>query len=299
MTGRGKDHGFLAALALAAGIVCIGFSAIFVRLAGVPGPVSAFYRVLIAGAVVVPWWLLKSRAMPRARDLRLVALAGVFFGIDLGLWNTSIMYTSAATATLLANNSPIWVGLASFLLFRERLPWRYWLGLAVALAGMMQLVGFAAIRGLRPGFGPLMAIAASVFYAAFILTTHRARGRIDLLAVTGVSTLSSVLTLLVINLVLGTTLTGYPPRAWVALAALGLISQLGGWLAINYALGHLPAAPVSVCLLAQAVVTALLAMPILGEYMKLNQIVGGALVLAGIYLVVLRNRTVQENVAEG
>ena len=298
MTGPARDHGFLAALALAAGIVFIGFSAIFVRLAGVPGPVSALYRMLIAGVVVVPWWLLRSKALPSWRDLRLVALAGTFFGLDLALWNTSIMYTTAATATLLANNSPIWVGLASFLLFRERLPGRYWLGLAVALTGMMWLVGFEAIRQLHLGFGPLMAIAASVFYAAFILTTHRARGRLDLMAVTGISTLSSVVTLLVVNLALGTTLTGYPPRAWLALAALGLITQVGGWLCINYALGHLPAAPVSVCLLAQAVVTALLAMPILGEYMKLNQIIGGALVLGGIYLVVLRNRTVQENVAE-
>jgi drug/metabolite transporter (DMT)-like permease len=42
-----------------------------------------------------------------------------------------------------------------------------------------------------------------------------------------------------------------------------------------------------VCLLAQVVVTALVAMPLLGEYLKSNQVVGGILVMAGIYLVTM------------
>ncbi len=280
-----RDHGLLAPLAVVAGILCIGFSAIFVRLAGLPGPVSAFYRVLIAALVVVPWRLTRPARRPAPEDLRVMVAGGIFFAIDIALWNTSLMLTSAATATLLANNSPLWVGLASFLLFHERLSWRYWLGLALALAGMMWLVGGDAFRHLSMSYGNLLAVGASVFYAAYILATQRARARVDLLTFMAVSTLSSVLLLLLLNLTLGSTLTGFPARTWLALAGLGLISQLGGWLAINYALGHLRAAHVSVCLLAQTVVTALLSMPILGEYLKANQVIGGLLVLAGIYSV--------------
>ena len=280
-----RDHGLLAPLAVVAGILCIGFSAIFVRLAGLPGPVSAFYRVLIAALVVVPWRLARPGRRPAPEDLRVMVAGGIFFAIDIALWNTSLMLTSAATATLLANNSPLWVGLASFLLFRERLSWRYWVGLALALAGMMWLVGGDAFRHLSLSYGNLLAVGASVFYAAYILATQRARARVDLLTFMAVSTLSSVLLLLLLNLTLGSTLTGFPARTWLALAGLGLISQLGGWLAINYALGHLRAAHVSVCLLAQTVVTALLSMPILGEYLKANQVIGGLLVLAGIYSV--------------
>jgi drug/metabolite transporter (DMT)-like permease len=108
---------------------------------------------------------------------------------------------------------------------------------------------------------------------------------VDLLTVMTLSTVTSVAALLLINLAMGSTFTGYGRSAWLALAGLGLISQLGGWLAINYALGHLRAAPVSVCLLAQVLVTTLAAMPLLGEFLKLNQVAGGVLVLAGIYLV--------------
>ena len=287
MTAAHPERQLGAWLALTLGIVCIGFSAIFVKLAHVAGPVSAFYRVLIAGTVLVPWWLARGqRSLDRAQ-VGLIILGGAFFAIDIALWNTSIMLIPAATATLLANNSPLWVGLASFLLFREHLSGRYWLGLAVALTGMMWLVGFAAIRHLRLDPGNLLAVGASVFYAAYLLTTHRARVRADLLTVMTLSTVASIVLLLGINLAMGTTLTGYPRSTWLALAGLGLVSQLTGWLAINYALGHLRAAPVSVCLLAQVVVTALVAMPLLGEYLKSNQVVGGILVLAGIYLVTM------------
>ena len=279
------EHRAGAILALAAGICCIAFSAIFVKLAAMPGPVSALYRVTIAGAVLLPWWLAKRPPLPGPADLRLILAAGVFFAIDIGLWNSSIMYTSAAVATLLANNSPLWVGLASYFLFREKLSGLYWLGLAVALIGSGVLVGGDAFRQLRLDPGNLLAVAAGFFYAAYILTTGRARTRVDLTSVITLSTLASVATLLVINLAMGTRLTGYSNRTWLALLGLGLISQLGGWLAINYALGHLRAAPVSVALLSQVVLTALVAMPILGEFMALHQVVGGVLVLAGVYLV--------------
>jgi drug/metabolite transporter (DMT)-like permease len=282
---RPRKHRAAALAALAAGIVCIGFSAIFVKLAGLPGPVSALYRVLVAGAVLLPWWLARRDPLPAREDIRLILTGGLFFAIDIALWNTSILYTSAATATLLANNSPLWVGLASFLLFRERLSGSYWLGLAVAMAGTVWLVGGDAYRHLRLDPGNLLALLAGVFYAAYLLVTHRARKRVDLLPVMTLSTLASIAVLLLLNLALGTTLTGFSRRAWLALAGMGLVSQLGGWLAISYALGHLRAAPVSVALLAQVVVTALAAMPLLGEYLKVNQIGGGVLVLGGIYLV--------------
>jgi drug/metabolite transporter (DMT)-like permease len=285
MAQAAAEHPLKAWLALALGIVCIGFSAIFVKLAHAPGPVSAFYRVLIACVVLVPWWLARKGPRPAPAELRLILLGGLFFALDLALWNTSILLTSAATATLLANNSPLWVGLASFLLFRERLSGRYWLGLALALAGMMWLMGGDAFRRLGLNPGNLLAVGASLFYAAYLLTTHRVRAKVDLLTVMTLSTVVSMAALLALNLTLGTSLTGYSRSTWLALAGLGLISQLVGWLAINYALGHLRAAPVSVCLLAQVVVTALAAMPLLGEYLKINQVLGGVLVLAGIYCV--------------
>ena len=173
-----RPTSLLAYLALAAGIFCIGTSAIFVKIAHVPGTVSAFYRVLFAGMILLPLRLARWRLPhPTWQDVGLIALGGLFFSFDLALWNASLLLTSAAAATLLANNSPLWVGLGAMLLFREKLPAKYWLGLAIALGGMALIVGGNAFQELRFNAGDLLAIGASLLYAAYMLVTQKARAR--------------------------------------------------------------------------------------------------------------------------
>jgi drug/metabolite transporter (DMT)-like permease len=291
MSDRHQNR-FAAYLALGIGIVCIGFSAIFVKIAGTVGVVSAFYRVLFAGVVIVPWGVLRlfKRPCPSIKEAVLITAGGVFFGVDLALWNTSIMLTTAATATLLANNASLWVGLGALLLFREELSLRYWCGLMMAIVGMAILVGAASWHGFHMNLGDLLAIIASFFYAAYLLTTQRARAGVDTLTFMTISLVPAILVLLVMNLAMGTALVGYSNKTWLALLGMGLFSQMVGWLAINYALGHLRAAPVSVSLLGQPVVTAMLSIPLLGESLSRHQIVGGVVVLSGIYFANQSNR---------
>jgi len=63
-----------------------------------------------------------------------------------------------------------------------------------------------------------------------------------------------------------------------------VFSQAGGWLLINYALGDLPASTAVIVLLGQPVVTGLLSIPLLGELLTPRQVLGGLVVLPGIYL---------------
>ena len=86
-------------------------------------------------------------------------------------------------------------------------------------------------------------------------------------------------------MVTATPLWGFSTTSWLALATLGLIPQLLGWLAINQALGHIHPAVASVTLLSQSVFTALFSIPILGELLTIQEIVGALVVLIGIYLV--------------
>jgi drug/metabolite transporter (DMT)-like permease len=283
---RQRQPQALAYITLAIGIVCIGFSAIFVKLAGVAGLASAFYRVFFAGIIVVPWGIVHYRHRPAmsGRQVALIAAGGIVFGLELAIWNTSLLYTSAANSTLLANNASLWVGLAALLLFRERLSARYWIGLVLALVGMAILVGALSGRHFHMQFGDLLAAVASLLYAAYLLITERARAGVDTLTLMAWSLVPSILMLFLLNLATGAALTGYSHKAWLALLALGLISHMVGWLALNYSLGHLRAAPVSVSLLAQSVVTALASIPLLGESLSRHQIIGGVVVLSGIYL---------------
>jgi drug/metabolite transporter (DMT)-like permease len=216
----------------------------------------------------------------------LLALAGgVFLAIDLVLWQVALLVTSAANATLLANVAPVWVGLGALILFRERLGSYFWSGLVLALAGMALVVSGGARQLANFNYGDMLAVGASFFYALYFLVTQRVRAGMDTLTFLALSVASSVVLLLAVCLVLGAPLGGFSTRAWAALVALGLLSHLCGYLAINYALGHMRATSVSVSLLGQPVITALLSIPLLGELLSVQQIIGGALVLVGIYLV--------------
>ena len=104
----------------------------------------------------------------------------------------------------------------------------------------------------------------------------------DTLTFSTIAIVGSVLTLLVVCAVLDAPLSGFSTRTWLALLGLGLISQLGAYLGLAYALGHLPATVTSVGLLAQVPLTALLAVPLLGEPLTAPYLIGGALVLTGI-----------------
>lgn len=275
--------------ALAFGVVCIGLSAIFTKWTHVPGSVSAFYRVGIAELALLPIFLVSARRGHVRLDRRawIVALAaGVFFALDLGLWNTSLSFASAANATLLGNDAPLIVGLIAFFVFRERLRPAYWAGLIIALLGMGIIVGQDAFSGQHGlGLGDALALVAGCAYALYMVTTQRVRAHMNTVASLVIPGMAGGALLLAFNLITGRALWGFPAGSWLALLGLALISQVAGWLAINYALGHLPASVVSVTLLAQPVLTALFAVPLLGEALTGRQMLGGLVALAGIYLV--------------
>ena len=281
-------------LALALTIAGISWSAILVRWAGVPGPCSAFYRVLIAGAVLIPWRLARGATRPLDRRAAAVAiLGGVFFALDIALWNTSVMYTGAAVASILGNNTPVFVGILSWILFHKRPRRAFWIGLSLSLAGCLTIMfGPAASGAARiTWFGNLLAVGGSAFFAAYLVTTQRVRQSMDTLTFNTLAIAGSIATLLVVCVALGLPFSGYSAKTWAALVALGLVSQLGAYYALVYALGHLPATNTSVGLLAQVPCTALLAWLLLREPLTALQIAGAVVVLVGIYVVNRQSET--------
>jgi len=270
-------------LALVAGIVCIAWSAIFVRWTDIPGAASAFYRMLVPALVLLATHFVeRERAPISARTLWIIAIGGLFFALDLALYNTAILKTSAANATLLGNNTPIVVGLMTWLVFRKKPAAGFWLGLLMAVSGTSVIVWADLGKHVHFGLGDLMALGAAACFAVYLMVTERVRTSTGTLAFLRLAMISSTLALLAINLVLGVSLRVPHGRTLWAVLGLGLISQLAGYLALTYALGHLPATITSVSLLTQGPLTALLAAWLLSEPLSLAQILGGALVLLGV-----------------
>jgi drug/metabolite transporter (DMT)-like permease len=282
-------------LALTAGVLCIAWSAIFVRWTDMPGPASAFYRMLIPAFVLLPTWFIGRRSpQVNRKTLAVIAIGGLFFALDLAFFNTSILRTSAANATLLGNNTPVFVGLLSWLILRQRPTAAFWLGLFLALAGSVVIVSGDLARHFQLGWGDAMALSASACFAVYMIVTERVRITTSTLVFLRLAMFSSAIFLFLINVALGISLRIPPGRSWAALLGLGLVSQLGGYLALTYALGHLPATAASVSLLSQGPLTAILAAVLLAEPLRGSQILGGALVLAGVGLANRRTRPTSE-----
>lgn len=283
---RNTPH-FWPYLALVIGAISMGTSGILVKWANAPGAVSGFYRMLFAALLFSLPFGVEVRRQPvrPGRALWFTLLAGLLFAGDLAVWNTAVLMTSAANATFIGNTAPVWVSLGAWLFFHERPRPLFWLGLLVALGGAGVMLGGDGQVGSQAMLGGGLALIAGMFYAGFFLATRVARSGLSAFASWWISASVSAIALLVASLALGQPLWGYSLATWLSLLGLALITQACAYLLVNYALGHLPAPIVSTTLLLQPVATLLLAIPFLGEWPTPQDLVGGALVLAGIWIV--------------
>ena len=281
MASRGR----YALAALLTGAAAIATSALFVKVSEA-GPVStAFWRVFLALPVLWAWaaWESRTQARTTARgDLRLIALAGVFFAGDLAVWHWSIVLTSVANATLLANCAPIFVTLAAWLIFRRTPRARFIVGLSAAITGVFLLLRGDFNRAGAALVGDALGLVTAMFYAAYQIAIARARRAVSTARIMALSGTVTALCLLPIALLSGERFLPETVHGWLIVAALALISQAAGQSLIAYALAHLPATFASVALLAQAVIAAALAWVLLGEALTVVSIAGGVLVLIGI-----------------
>ncbi len=281
------DSKLAAFAALAGGVVAIGWSAIFVRWTQIPGTASAFYRMLIASAVL---WLLLARrkaTLPRMslRTLALSSLGGAFFAADVGLYNVAVLRTSAGNATFLGNNAPLIVGLLTWLITRRLPSWRFWVALVIALAGAALIVSIDFSHVASRSTADLMAVLASACFAIYMLITERVRDKLDTMTLVTLSTTASAIALLAFTVGAHVSLAVPGVASLGALIGLGLLCQLAGYFCLTYALGHLPATISSIVMLAVAPLTALLAFVFFEERMSPLQLLGGALILAAVWIV--------------
>lgn len=282
--------------ALAIGITALSLSAMFVRWSEAPGPITGFYRLLISTIFLTPLFIRQQIKLKHIdkKYLAFPLLAGIFTAFDFALWNSSLKFTTAANAILLGNTSPLWVALFALFIFHEKLRGTFWTGLTIALTGAVLVMGSDFLRHPTLGIGDLMACTAAVFYGGYQLITQRGRNYIDPLRYMWLVGLSATLGMFIMNLLLRNSFTGYPPQTWVIFFATAIVSQMIGYLAITYALGHLPASVVSPTLIGQPILTTILAIPLLGEIPTTIQWVGGAIALAGIYIVNQSHLQMQE-----
>jgi drug/metabolite transporter (DMT)-like permease len=275
----------LATLALLAGAVAIAASPLFVKVSETGPVATAFWRVALALPVLWAWLAIERRRRPdaaSAADRGLMLAAGVLFAGDLAVWHWSILLTSVANATLLANLAPIFVTLGVWLFYRRRPGGLFLGGLAVALAGTATLLGRDFTLGGGELAGDCLGVVTAMFYAGYQLAVARLRQGASTASIMTGSGLVTAAILLPLAFLSGEQLLPATAAGWAMLLGLALISQAAGQSLIAYAMAHLRETFSSVGLLLQPVMAAVFAWLLLGEALGGVQIAGALTVLAGI-----------------
>lgn len=280
----------LAFLALLAGGMAIGFAGIFMRLSDVGPVASAFWRMALAAPIL--WaWALNQQNSDRAAGKRIeftwaLAWAGLFFAADMGLWHLSLHYTTVSNATLLSNFAPVFIALWMWLAYKVKFARIFILGMGLALAGAVMLVGpnAAGTGADNKLIGDALGLVTAVFYAGYQLVVKDARAQYSTARLMAWSTTVTALALLPWALLSDAPFFPAALAGWLPLLALAVVAQIGGQTVIAYASAHLPASLSSVSLLIQPLTATVAAWLLFGEAVGLLQMLGGALLIAGITL---------------
>lgn len=274
-------------LSLVIGILCISFAPILVLMAHVPPVSAAFYRMLIALLCLVPYCIIKGKLRIGKKELMIALAGGIIFGADIAVWNISLTKTSATVSTLIANLSPVWVGLLSLILFRKLSGILFWIGTAIAISGIIILAGYQNMMELKLNEGILLALFSSFLYAVYILLTKSVIDKVDTLAFVFYNLLGACLFSFLFCLYQQNNLIHFSITTWLCFIGLGAMCQLVGWLTITHSLRFLPSTKVSLALLSRAVIASCWSVLLLHEALGLKEVIGSLVILIGIGITFL------------
>jgi len=278
---------FTPSLALVSGVLAVSTGAIFARLAEAPALVIAAYRLGLASVILAPiaWWQARDELLSlRKKDYLLAILAGLFLALHFGTWISSLDYTSVANSVVLVNTNPLWVGVLTPLISKDRLTLLTKLGIVISVMGGVIIGAGDFVAGGQALWGDFLALLGSICAALYLLLGRNLRRELSLLAYVALCYGSAAIILWTSVLVLRLPIAGFSMGTYTAFAGMALISQIIGHSSYNWALKWFSASLIAVSLLGEPIGATILAYIIFAEGLTWAKSIGGGLILAGIYL---------------
>ena len=275
-------------LVLLVGVVSVSFAAIFIRLAEAPPLVIAAYRLTIASLVLI--LLTYKKTFPSVkrlsgRDSLLLLLSSFFLALHFALWITSLSYTSIASSVILVTCHPAFVAVISYFLWHEVLNRLTIGGMVIAFAGVV-LINYGGFDfGSQAILGDVLALVAGFAMGGYLILGGYLKNRIEIMPYLTMIYSGAAVILLLATAGFGYSFTGYSGTTYLMMVLLAVIPQLIGHSSFNLALRLIPVTLVSVAILGEPVGATLLGYFILDEVPTVKELIGGVLILAGIFIV--------------
>jgi len=285
-------------------ILAVSTASIFIRFAqndGAPSLVIAALRLTFATLILTPIALTKyreelNRITPN--EILLGAFSGIFLALHFATWISSLEYTSVASSVVFVSTGPLWVALLSPALLKEHLARTAIIGLVLSLAGGT-IIGLSdacvwnhglscpALSDVLEGramWGNFLALIGAWTVTGYLILGRKLRTGLSLIPYIFMVYGFAAIALTIIMFITGHSPFGYAPKIYGWIFLLAALPQLIGHSTYNWALKYLPAALVAVMTLGEPIGSAILAFFILSETPTFATIIGGILILLGIYL---------------
>ncbi len=272
----------------------VSFVATKVALEGTPPLTLVTLRLLVSAACFGSWFLSRGKGIPWPEKgtlgkLFLLSLLGT--GLHYGLQTIGLQFTTASNASIYAVTGPICITFIAFLFLKERITPRKALGIAMALVGVLWVMGRQTLTGFQLGghvLGDTLVFASIVLWAGFTVYGKKLMEEKGALEVIGLTTILGALWMVPVGgaemILNGFALLGIPWRALLAIGFLGVTCSFLATLLYFLALEHTESQKVGVYLYTIPPMTYAVAAFYLGETIGANLILGSALILAGVYL---------------
>jgi drug/metabolite transporter (DMT)-like permease len=250
---------------------------------------AGFWRLTIA----LPFLLLVGRFVgqpahwPRRALIVTVAIAAVFYSLDLAAWNAGIRMTKLGNSTLFGNSgSFVFAGYG--LILAHRAPsLKQSAAVVLALGGAVLLMSGSYELSPKNFAGDLLTLVAGLFYGGYLIFVERGRTELEPLPLLILATTFSIPILLLISLGLNERIW---PHDWTPLLIFALSSQVLGQGLLVYSIGTLPPLVVSLGLLTQPAISATVGWLVYRETLSTMDVIGAVGIAAALVLVRLPDR---------
>lgn len=290
------------ALPLTISIIAISFSAIFVKWSDAPASILSMYRMWFASILMLPIVWKKRHEFKKIvkRDWYFLFFSGLFLAFHFVLWFGSLKLTTVASSTIILALQPIVSLAGGFFLYKERTTLSALMTMGIAIIGAM-MIGWGDLA-LSKGaiMGDILSFLSVISVVGYLLIGQSTVKKVSHWLYSFCVFLSAAIVLTIYNLSAGVAVTGYPAKEWgifLLLASVPTVSHVIN----NWLLNYVNATTISMSILGEPVGATILAFFLLDENLAGWQIVGGLLVLVGVFFFLTKKqeKVVPEVVKEG
>ena len=284
--------------ALFLGVICVSLASIFIKLiADVPSIVITAYRLSISSVILISYSFLKNKPLMlnSKKDMAAAALGGLFLSAHFIFWIASIKYTSIPSSVTLVSTSPIFVGLFSYLILREKQNTAIVISIIMSIAGSIILTcsdGGLIIRSLNQKalMGDVFALLGAIAVSGYFIIGSYLRRSMDIIhyitLVYGFAALFS----LCFSFAFNERMFGYKTSSYIFMVLLAVVPQLIGHTSFNWALKYAKTSVVSIATLGEPIGATILAYIIFRQGVNLIQGIGMTIILTSIFVAARKGK---------